>query len=107
MLERRRRAPRRQGRGFARRARRRAKQRRFLVDSAAISSPIPRAADIKANFAVPGQNRLARGYPAPEHKSCYVLFDVDLANENACEMRLTLEVAGRAPLRNLAVPMDA
>jgi len=76
-----------------------AKQRRFLVEFRGDTlGDAARTADLKANLSVfPGKIVTLRTYPAPERKSCYVQFDVDMANENACEMRLTLESQG-APL---------
>jgi periplasmic glucans biosynthesis protein len=76
-----------------------AKQRRFLIEFRGDTlADAARIADLKANLSVfPGKIVTLRTYPAPERKSCYVQFDVDMANENACEMRLTLESQG-APL---------
>lgn len=76
-----------------------AKQRRFLVEFRGDAlGDAARVADLKANLTIfPGKIAALRTYPAPERKACYVQFDIDLAGETACEMRLTLEAQG-APL---------
>jgi glucans biosynthesis protein len=76
-----------------------ARQRRFLVDFRGDTiGDAARADDLKANLNVfPGKIVSSRVYPAPERKSCRVQFDLDTAGENACELRLTLEIQG-API---------
>jgi glucans biosynthesis protein len=76
-----------------------ARQRRFLVEFRGDAlGDFTRMADVKANLtASPAKIVSLRTYPAPERKSCYVQFDIDVASDNACELRLTLESQG-APL---------
>jgi glucans biosynthesis protein len=77
-----------------------ARQRRFLVDfrgdtlGQVLSDPA-KVDDIKANLAVfPGKIVASRVYPSLEQKSCRVQFDLDTSGENACELRLMLELQG-------------
>jgi glucans biosynthesis protein len=75
------------------------KQRRLQVDfrGDVLADPA-RAGDIKANLTIsPGKIVALKVYPSPERKSCRAQFDFEPGNENACEMRLTLESLG-APL---------
>jgi glucans biosynthesis protein len=76
-----------------------ARQRRFQVDfqGEALADPV-RAADIKANLTIsPGKIVALKVFPSPERKSCRAQFDFEPGNENASEMRLTLESQG-API---------
>ncbi|WP_294540639.1 glucan biosynthesis protein D [uncultured Rhodoblastus sp.] len=75
------------------------RQRRFLVDfhGDVLADPA-RAADIKANLNIwPGKIVAIKVFPSPERKSCRAQFDFEPGNENASEMRLTLESQG-API---------
>jgi glucans biosynthesis protein len=75
------------------------KQRRFLVDfrGDALSEPA-KLGDIKANLSIsPGRITTSHLYFAPEQRSCRVVFDIDPGGDNACELRLTLDVQG-API---------
>ena len=86
-----------------------AKQRRFLVDfhgdaladpaGSATSRPIlpSRPARSRPRISISRRNRRAAA-------SCSISIP---ASDNACELRLTLEIAGRANLGDLAIPMDA
>jgi glucans biosynthesis protein len=75
------------------------KQRRLLVDfrGDALSDPA-KLGDIKANLSIsPGRITTSHLYFAPEQRSCRVVFDIDPGGDNACELRLTLDVQG-API---------
>ena len=82
------------GRGAA------AKQRRFLVEFRGDTLADRRARSPTSRPIFPfsrAKSPPCAPIPRRERKSCYVQFDIDVGNENACEMRLTLEAQG-APL---------
>lgn len=71
------------------------RRRRFLIDFTgdALGEPVP---DLRpALSASPGSIRGLRIFAYPERKALRVAFDLDPGNENACEMRLVLEAAGK------------
>ncbi|MFL5079589.1 MAG: glucan biosynthesis protein [Microvirga sp.] len=72
------------------------RRRRFLVDftgEALGGAPI---AELKAAVTTsPGTIQALRTWPYPERKTLRVAFELDPGNENACEMRLLLEAAGK------------
>jgi glucans biosynthesis protein len=75
------------------------RQRRFLVDfrGEALADPV-RVANLKANLiASSGKVVAVEFFPTPAVKSCQVQFDIEIAGDKPCELRLTLEAQG-API---------
>jgi glucans biosynthesis protein len=72
------------------------RRRRFSVDFAGdlLGDNVP--GDLKPALTVaPGAIQNVRLWPYPERKIARVTFGLDPGNENACEMRLILEAAGK------------
>ncbi len=75
------------------------KLRRFVVAfSGEILGDAQRSANLKAVLTTtPGSATNIRVFPDPQAKTCRVVFDVDPAGENFCEVRLVLQ-SGDAPI---------
>jgi len=72
------------------------KQRRFVVDfQGDIFADAGRTPQVSPNLTISsGKIAASRVFLSRERKSCRIQFDIDPANEPACEMRLTLESQG-------------
>ena len=72
------------------------RRRRFSVDFAGEMLGDNQAGDLKPMLTVaPGAVQNLRVWPYPERKVARVSFELDPGNENACEMRLILEMGGK------------
>jgi periplasmic glucans biosynthesis protein len=73
------------------------KRRRFIVEFAGDTLGIPQnAAAMKPNLTLSqGAVTLLRTYTGPNQKTCRVMFELDISNQDYAEMRLVLEAAGR------------
>jgi glucans biosynthesis protein len=72
------------------------RKRRFFVDFAGDMLGNGPLADLKPILtASPGTIQGLRLMPYPDRKTMRVSFELDPGNENACEMRLVLEAAGK------------
>ncbi|HEX5866561.1 MAG TPA: glucan biosynthesis protein, partial [Beijerinckiaceae bacterium] len=72
------------------------RRRRFFVDFAGDMLGNGPIADLKPILtASPGSIHALRVLPYPERKTLRIAFELDPGNENASEMRLVLEAAGK------------